>query len=50
MNTSTPLLQRALSLSFAAAVTVMTLMAVDSLATQAPSPALMAQVLAPAPV
>ena len=50
MNTSTPLVQRALGLSFAAAVTVMTLMAVNSLATQAPSAALMAQVQAAAPV
>jgi hypothetical protein len=43
MNTPTTLLQRAMGLSFAAVVTVMTLAGVDALATQAPSAALMAQ-------
>jgi hypothetical protein len=47
MNTST-LLHRAVSFSFAAIVTVMTLAGVDALATQQPSPALMAHVAASA--
>jgi hypothetical protein len=41
MNTS--LIHRALSLSFAAIVTLMTLAGVDALATQHPSASLMAQ-------
>jgi hypothetical protein len=48
MNTTT-LLQRALGLSFAAVVTVMTLVGVDTLATSAPSAALVAQASAGAP-
>ncbi len=44
MNTS--LTQRALSLSFAAIVTLMTLAGVDALATQQPSAALMAHAAA----
>jgi hypothetical protein len=43
MNT-TSILHRAVSFSFAAIVTVMTLAGVDALATQQPSPALMAHV------
>jgi hypothetical protein len=45
MNTSN-LLHRAVSFSFAAIVTVMTLAGVDALATQQASPALMANVAA----
>jgi hypothetical protein len=44
MNTN--LLQRAMSLSLAAIVTVMTLAGVNALATQQPSAALMAQAVA----
>ncbi len=47
MNT-TSLLTRAVCFSFAAIVTVMTLAGVNSLATQQPSPALMAHVAASA--
>lgn len=47
MNTST-LFHRAVCFSFAAIVTVMTLAGVDALATQQPSPALMAHVAASA--
>jgi hypothetical protein len=45
---STNILHRAASFSFAAIVTLMTLAAVDALATQQPSPALMAHVAAAA--
>ena len=47
MNT-TSILHRAVSLGFAAIVTVMTLAGVDALAMQQPSPALMAHVAASA--
>jgi hypothetical protein len=47
MNT-TSLLTRTVSFSFAAIVTVMTLAGVNALATQQPSPALMAHVAASA--
>lgn len=45
---STPILHRALSLSFAAALTLMTLAAVQVLATQQPSAALLAHAAASA--